>query len=531
MDMRILCYGDSNTYGCIGRWSDSEPTGGRYDADHRWPAVMGKTLGEGYHVIEGGFNGRSTIYDDPSAYGRNGETTMVHSLAENAPLDLVCILLGTNDLVRNKTITEDELPTGILRLIGIIRQHPEYGREGACPKILLMAPTEVVPSDPKGRTGVYAKFRGDIGRALSHRFKDVYSKIAKEQGCYFLNAADYAHPGPADGIHLDPDSQVNLGKAMAKYVSETVAPNMRESAGIRHYMTFHRPLRSAQGMDIYGDKAFILYDKGYCGVYDLRNKQSYPIDFFPLGSCNEGTPDRNYLNHANSCMFGNLHRNGNPLPLLYVTAGTGIGYDADGYYYRCAVEDITKDAEGRYHSELVQTITYSPEAEVKAPFVNPCWGCPAFFADTDKGYLYIFSARYRTKRGCTPEGEHNAYIITKFALPDVSQGGLVKLTAADILDQFSVESDVPFTQGGMLFKNRIYYTYGCPKADYPVAIQVFDLEKKTLEVERTDLSAAFYGQEIECLGVYQGEILCNTCVGSLFAVPFGALEEDLCTMK
>ena len=91
----MLCYGDSNTYGCIGRWSDSEPTGGRYDADHRWPAVMGKTLGEGYHVIEGGFNGRSTIYDDPSAYGRNGETTLVRSLAENAPLDLVCILLGT----------------------------------------------------------------------------------------------------------------------------------------------------------------------------------------------------------------------------------------------------------------------------------------------------------------------------------------------------------------------------------------------------------------------------------------------------
>ena len=50
-------------------------------------------------------------------------------------------------------------------------------------------------------------------------------------------------------------------------------------------------------------------------------------------------------------------------------------------------------------------------------------------------------------------------------------------------------------------------------------------------MERTDWSAAFYGQEIECLGVYQGEILCNTCVGSLFAVPFGALEEDLCTMK
>ena len=64
-----------------------------------------------------------------------------------------------------------------------------------------------------------------------------------------------------------------------------------------------------------------------------------------------------------------------------------------------------------------------------------------------------------------------------------------------------------------------------------MAIQVFDLEKKTLEVERTDWSAAFYGQEIECLGVYQGEILCNTCVGSLFAVPFGTLEEDLCTMK
>ena len=288
------------------------------------------------------------------------------------------------------------------------------------------------------------------------------------------------------------------------------------------FMRFEKPMGSAQGMAIWEDRAFILYDSGFCGVYDLESKASAPLDFFPLGSWNDGDPAPEYRNHANSCMFAGFHWQGNPIPLLYVTAGSGIGQDADGFFYRCAVENITcrKDADGKehYRGETLQTITYMPQGIEETPFMEPCWGCPCFLVDSQAGFLYIFSAKYRTKRGCVPDGERNRYIITKFPLPDVALGGMVRLTPGDILDQFSVASDIQFTQGGTLRGDKIYYTFGIPKKEYPVHVCVFDLKKREMTADFTDMDAAFCFEEIECCDFYHGRLLCNTNGGGIYAL-------------
>ena len=286
----------------------------------------------------------------------------------------------------------------------------------------------------------------------------------------------------------------------------------------KRYMTCHRPVPNTQGMGIWEDRAFMLYDTGVCAVFDLQSRSRKPLDVFPLGSYNSGKPTRDYFNHANSCMFSRTHWEGNPIPLLYVTVGCGIGADEDGYFYRCAVENIVEREDGCYEAKTVQTITYLPGGELPAGVEHPCWGSPCLLVDNDEGVLYLFSARYRTKRGCVPEGEKNAYLITKFPLPDPKQGGMVRLTSADILDQFTVESEVLFTQGGTIFDGKLYYTYGCPKIGYPVQIMVFDLKNKCLAAQSGDLSEAFFGEEIECCAPYQGKLLCNTCDGSIFEV-------------
>lgn len=296
-------------------------------------------------------------------------------------------------------------------------------------------------------------------------------------------------------------------------------PMIRDGSASTLYMKYQKILPSAQGMAIWQDRAYILYNTGVCAVYDLVTRALQPAAAFPLGSYNDGKPTRDYLNHANHCMFGSLHLDGNPIPLLYVTAGTGIGNDEDGFYYRLCVENIVRSGEA-YASHLLQTVTYRPTETVTAPFVDPCWGCPAFFADNERKALYIFSARYRTKRGCVPEGEHNAYIITRFDLPDLSAGPMVRLTARDIRDQFSVESDVPFTQGGQLTDGILYYTFGCPKAGYPVCVMAFDVDRKILKWQAENMDAAFCGEEIECCDWYKGQLLCNTNGGSLYTLRF-----------
>ena len=224
--IEILCYGDSNTWGCIGKWVDSPEPSDRYDTDTRWTMVAQKNLGEKFHIIEEGLGGRSTIYPHPSEPWKHGEPYLTPCLHTHRPLDLVVIMLGTNDLQLKKDITAEELPNGISRLVDIVQSYPKVGRGNVPPKVLIIAPIEVRPSAPEGRTNVYAKFRCEIGRELSLMLPAVYEKVAREKGCYFLNAQDYAEPGPADGVHFDAQSHIRLGQAVANFIRTQIYPDV-----------------------------------------------------------------------------------------------------------------------------------------------------------------------------------------------------------------------------------------------------------------------------------------------------------------
>lgn len=533
--IRVMCYGDSNTWGTVGKWVEDDHLSYRYDSNTRWPGALQAALGDDYDVIEMGLGGRTTIYTQEGHPYKNGEKGLEAALSMAHPVDLVIIMLGTNDLQIHKTITEEELPTGISRLIDMI-QASRRGRDEKAPQLLIVAPPEIRPSAPEGRTHVYAKFRCDIGGELSRKLPEVYRKVAQEKGCWYFNAQTVAQPGAADGVHLDAQSHIRLGQALAEMVkSEIFAPEKKElpvnlsGAQSRTAMRFRKTMRSAQGMGIHGDRAYILYDTGMCSVYDIKGQNSEPIDTFPLGSFNDGTPTRDYLNHANSCMFIKRHYGENPIPLLYVTIGTGTGMDDDGYYYRCAVENLTGtvDADGRehYQAETLQVITYKPGDMTGMPWVQPCWGCPAFLVDPDEECLYIFSAQYRTKRECLPEDLRNTYIVTKLRLPELSEGAMVRLTPADILDQFTVPSGVMFTQGGTIADGKLIYTFGCPKIGYPLNVMVFDLKEKKLLHEIGDMDEAFHQEEIECCAPYRGLLLCNTCDGGIYDLRVKPMEE------
>ena len=225
--IRILCYGDSNTWGTIGRWfvDDTKPSE-CFDAEHRWTDVLQKDLGEKFLVIREGLGGRGSIHVRVGEEWKSGEAYLKPCLFSHRPLDLVVIMLGTNDLQIKKDYSEEDLPVGISRLVDIVQSYPKVGAGNVPPKVLIIAPIEIRPSDPKGRTEVYAKFRCDIGRNLSLMFPAVYKQVAEEKGCYFLNAADYAEPCPADGVHFTPESHVRLGHALAEYIRKNIYPEV-----------------------------------------------------------------------------------------------------------------------------------------------------------------------------------------------------------------------------------------------------------------------------------------------------------------
>ena len=220
--INILCFGDSNTWGCVGRWQESLLPPPRYDEEHRWPDVMAKELGEGYNVVTDALCGRTTIYthrDEGPMY--SAEPYMLACMRCHSPLDLMIIMLGTNDIYNYPPLNPDNIGDGMRKLV-TMAQSSQWGREHQAPRILIIAPIEVKKPSPNGRQLVYAKYRQEEGVALSKLFPSVYKKIADEMGCGFLNAAEFAVPCDADGLHMDEHGQISLGKAVAKWVKENL---------------------------------------------------------------------------------------------------------------------------------------------------------------------------------------------------------------------------------------------------------------------------------------------------------------------
>ena len=217
----IMCYGDSNTWGTVARWNINDPHL-RYGRDIRWPCVLQALLGDQYAVQEEGLGGRTTIYTaDPEYPYKNGLYMLEGCLKTHYPLDLIVLMLGTNDLHLPKPLPEDELGTGITRLVEVIQAHPEFGpEEKRVPEILLIAPPFITPSAPEGRTEVYGKFFGEYGERLTHRFPEVFAGIAEKYGCHFLDAQPFTHPDPRDGVHLDAQSHQKLAHAVRDKVLE-----------------------------------------------------------------------------------------------------------------------------------------------------------------------------------------------------------------------------------------------------------------------------------------------------------------------
>src|SRR4030095_16419851 len=94
----IMCYGDSNTWGCIPLTGPEPPR--RYGPAQRWPGVLRRELGDGYWIVEEGLNGRTTVWDDPLGPFRSGKELLAPCLMTHEPIDLVVVMLGTNDLKR-----------------------------------------------------------------------------------------------------------------------------------------------------------------------------------------------------------------------------------------------------------------------------------------------------------------------------------------------------------------------------------------------------------------------------------------------
>jgi lysophospholipase L1-like esterase len=210
----ILAYGDSLTYG-----ANPIPGGPRHPYEARWPTVLEKALSGAAHVIAEGLGGRTTVHDDWfAAADRNGARVLPTLLESHSPLDLVIIMLGTNDIKPHHGRTAGEAGRGMARLVQIIRGH-YAGRLMAVPEIILVSPPPIILGDWQD---MMDHFGPHDAIATSVNFAREYKKRADEQQVHFFDAGTVAKTDRQDGIHLDPANTRAIGEGLAPLVKQVL---------------------------------------------------------------------------------------------------------------------------------------------------------------------------------------------------------------------------------------------------------------------------------------------------------------------
>jgi lysophospholipase L1-like esterase len=173
---------------------------------------MRAALGDRFEVIEEGLNGRATLWDSPLAPHRNGRDYLAPCLLSHVPVDLVIIMLGTNDLKAIYGVGAPEIASAAGVLVGLALQSLS-GPAGATPGVLLVAPVPLGPATERSEIWGF-------GAAVenSRRLASMYRVVAEEKGVAYLDAGSVASVSPLDGVHLDAPAHAAVGRAMAEAV-------------------------------------------------------------------------------------------------------------------------------------------------------------------------------------------------------------------------------------------------------------------------------------------------------------------------
>ncbi len=197
----VLCFGDSNT------WGFNPVDKSRYPREVRWVERLQQELGGGYHVIAEGQNARTTVWDDPVTGDKNGLRYLGPCLESHKPLDLVIIVLGTNDLKQRFAVTAYDIAQSAGRLVETVRRS-DTGPAGRPPAALLVAPP------PLGRlTELADMFRG--GAEKSRELAARFAERAQLLGCPFFDAGTVVRSSDIDGVHWAPEHHARFAAAIA----------------------------------------------------------------------------------------------------------------------------------------------------------------------------------------------------------------------------------------------------------------------------------------------------------------------------
>jgi lysophospholipase L1-like esterase len=204
----VLCFGDSNT------WGFDPATRTRFPPEIRWTGVLAESLGPEYRVIEEGLNGRTTRWDDPIETDRNGLAYLRPCIESHQPLDLVIVMLGTNDLKQRFGLSASDIAQSAAGVADAAYRFAN-GPKGTNTAVILVAPPAVTTL-----TDLDQLFAGAVEK--SRQFSHFYRLWAGRMNLPFFDAGSVIVSSESDGIHFEADEHRKLGEALAGEVRRLI---------------------------------------------------------------------------------------------------------------------------------------------------------------------------------------------------------------------------------------------------------------------------------------------------------------------
>ena len=199
---KILCYGDSNTFGFIPK------TCGRYEKSERWSGILSELLPD-YEIIEEGMNNRTGFFTNPEGLKQSGGEYLSVYLQNHKDIDICILSLGTNDAQIFYNLDEKTVRKGLQKLIDTVQE------TNLRTEVVIIPPVKIMPYILNG--GFSMMFdKESIKR--NHNTLSVFEQVAKENGCGYFDVNEIVTPSEADGLHYTKESHKIIAEHLAEFV-------------------------------------------------------------------------------------------------------------------------------------------------------------------------------------------------------------------------------------------------------------------------------------------------------------------------
>ena len=206
---KILCFGDSNTFGF------NPENGRRYDSNTRWTKVLEHLTYQKFKIIEAGCNNRTAFVDNPSGELQTGYKILPKILSTD--LDYIIIAIGINDIQYSYNTTLEDVEKGISSIIEIVKNN--------CPntKIILLSPSVL---NDNILNSYFSTMFDKISIEKSYYYAEIYKRISDKYNCVFLNLSEIAPVSSIDGLHYDSEGHKKIAYALATIINNDCYTNL-----------------------------------------------------------------------------------------------------------------------------------------------------------------------------------------------------------------------------------------------------------------------------------------------------------------